>query len=284
MTDRFIGTGPFKLAENVVGDRVVVEANPGYWGPKPPAQKIVWQVIPDAGHARGGAPARRHRRDAEPADPARWPTSRATRSCAVYSELSSLTHVLLLDTKEPGPLRDKRVRQALAMAIDRPAIIKNLYVGRGRLLNGVAGPNVGNGMDPGPYPYDPGRREEAARGGRASERLRASAVAVDRAVDARRGDGAGHRGLLGQDRRQDEAPDARVGGIQQARGHLAVQGRVLLRVHQRDVGRVVHAPALQAVVHRVPLLRRHGRLPEDAAGVRLGLRPEASARSSPPPA
>jgi peptide/nickel transport system substrate-binding protein len=35
VTDRFIGTGPFKLAENAVGDRVVVKANPGYWGPKP---------------------------------------------------------------------------------------------------------------------------------------------------------------------------------------------------------------------------------------------------------
>ena len=40
---------------------------------------------------------------------------------AVYSELSSLAHVLLLDTKEPGPLRDRRVRQALNMAIDRVA-------------------------------------------------------------------------------------------------------------------------------------------------------------------
>src|SRR5215468_8031638 len=48
VTDRFIGTGPFRLAEYVVGDRVVVEANPGYWGPKPPSQRIVWQVIPDA--------------------------------------------------------------------------------------------------------------------------------------------------------------------------------------------------------------------------------------------
>jgi peptide/nickel transport system substrate-binding protein len=37
VTDRFIGTGPFRFVEHVVGDRVVVEANPGYWGPKPPA-------------------------------------------------------------------------------------------------------------------------------------------------------------------------------------------------------------------------------------------------------
>ena len=47
VTDRFIGTGPFRLVEIVGTDRVVLEANPGYWGAKPPSQRIVWQVIPD---------------------------------------------------------------------------------------------------------------------------------------------------------------------------------------------------------------------------------------------
>ena len=154
VTDRFIGTGPFKFGESVVGDRVVVEANPGYWGAKPPTPKVIWQVIPDA----ATRVAALQRGDIDVMLNLPIPLLANVESdpkLAVYSELSSLTHVLLLDTKEPGPLRDKRVRQALNMAIDRPAILKNLYMGRGRLLNGVAGPNVGNGMDPGPYPYDP---------------------------------------------------------------------------------------------------------------------------------
>jgi len=154
VTDRFIGTGPFKFVESVVGDRVVVEANPGYWGPKPPAQKVIWQVIPDA--ATRVAALQRGDIDVMLNLPIPLLANvEGDPKLSVYSELSSLTHVLLLDTKEPGPLRDKRVRQALNMAIDRPAIIKNLFAGRGRLLNGVAGPNVGNGADPGPYPYDP---------------------------------------------------------------------------------------------------------------------------------
>ena len=154
VTDRFIGTGPFKFGESVVGDRVVVEANPNYWGAKPPTQKVIWQVIPDA----ATRVAALQRGDIDVMLNLPIPLLANVESdpkLAVYSELSSLTHVLLLDTKEPGPLRDKRVRQALNMAIDRQAILKNLYLGRGRLLNGVAGPNVGNGMDPGPYPYDP---------------------------------------------------------------------------------------------------------------------------------
>ncbi len=168
VTDRFIGTGPFKLAENIVGERVVVEANPGYWGPKPPSSRIVWQVIPDA--ATRVAALQRGDIDVMLNLPIPLvPTVESDPKLGVYTELSSLTHVLLLDTKEPGPLRDRRVRQALSMAIDRPAIVKNLYAGRGRLLNGVAGPNVGNGMDPGPYPYDPaGAKKLLAEAGLAS--------------------------------------------------------------------------------------------------------------------
>jgi peptide/nickel transport system substrate-binding protein len=55
------------------------------------------------------------------------------------------------------PLKDRRVRQALNMAVDRQAIIKNLYSGRGQLLNTVTGKSVANTFDPGPYPYDPAR-------------------------------------------------------------------------------------------------------------------------------
>ncbi len=154
VTDRFIGTGPFKFGEYVVGDRVVVEANPGYWGPKPPAQKIVWQVIPDAATRLAAL----QRGDVDimlnlPIPLA--PNIESDPNLRVYSELSSLTHGILLNARESAPLKDRRVRQALNLAVDRQAIIKNLYAGRGQLLNTVTGRGVANTMDPGAYPYDP---------------------------------------------------------------------------------------------------------------------------------
>ena len=45
----------------------------------------------------------------------------------------------------------------LNLAVDRQAVIKNLYSGRGQLLNTVTGKGVANTMDPGPYAYDPAR-------------------------------------------------------------------------------------------------------------------------------
>jgi len=156
VTDRFIGTGPFKFGEYVVGDRVVVEANPGYWGAKPPTQKVVWQVIPDAATRLAAL----QRGDVDlmlnlPIPLA--PNVESDSNLRVYSELSSLTHGILLNARETPALKDRRVRQALNMAVDRQAIIKNLYAGRGALLNTVTGRGVANTFDPGPYPYDPAK-------------------------------------------------------------------------------------------------------------------------------
>src|SRR5262249_31314864 len=135
---------------------IVVEANAGYWGPKPPSARIVWQVIPDA--ATRIAALQRGDIDVMLNLPVPLvPTVDGDQSLRVYSELSSRTHGILLNAREAAPLKDRRVRQALNLAVDRPAIIKNLYGGRGQLLNTVAGRGVTNTFDPGPYNYDPAR-------------------------------------------------------------------------------------------------------------------------------
>ena len=159
VTDRFIGTGPYRFVEHVVGDRVVVEANAAYWGAKSPTPRIVWQVIPDA--ATRVAALQRGDVDVILNLPLPLlPTVETSPNARVYSEVSSLVSVVLLNTKEAPQLRDRRVRQALNMAVDRPTIIKNLFGGRARLLNGAAAPTVSNGFDPGPYPYDPARAKQ----------------------------------------------------------------------------------------------------------------------------
>ena len=77
----------------------------------------------------------------------------------MYLELSSLPHGILLNAREPGPLRDRRVRQALDMAVDRQAIIKNLYAGRGHLLKRSTGKRRQHGR-PGRTLIDPARAKE----------------------------------------------------------------------------------------------------------------------------
>ena len=57
-----------------------------------------------------------------------------------------------------GPTADKRVRQALAYALDVPALIKNLYAGTGKPYSGgLADTDFGHNPSLKPYPYDPAK-------------------------------------------------------------------------------------------------------------------------------
>lgn len=160
VTDRVIGTGPYRFVEFVVGDRVVVEANPTYWGPKPATPRIVWQVIPDA--ATRVAALQRGAVDVIVNLPIPLlPAVESDPNLRVYSELGSLTHAILLNARDAAPaLKDRRVRQAMNMAVDRQAILKNLFAGRGQFLNSVTAKQVTNAVDPGSFPYDPGQAKK----------------------------------------------------------------------------------------------------------------------------
>jgi ABC-type transport system substrate-binding protein len=79
---------------------------------------------------------------------------RATRLLTAPS-----TRVVALSTNSTQPpLSDKRVRQALAYALDVPALIKNLYAGTGKPYSGgLADTDFGHNPALKPYPYDPAR-------------------------------------------------------------------------------------------------------------------------------
>lgn len=149
-----VGTGPFRFVEFVVGDRLVAEVNPGYWGPRPASRRIVWKIIPDS--ATQLAALQRGALDIMVGLPIPLiSTVESDQNLKVYTTPSTLAHVLLLNTKAPGPLQDRRVRQALNYAVDRPAILKNLFDARGQLLTSVVARQIPGAIDPGAYPYDP---------------------------------------------------------------------------------------------------------------------------------
>ena len=216
VSDRPIGTGPFRFVEYVVGERVVLEANPDYWGAKAASQRLVWQIVPDP--ATRVAALARGTIDVMLNLPVPLiPTVEGDAKLAVYAELGSSVHLLLLNALQAPPLKDRRVRQALAYAIDRATIVKSLYAGRGKLANSVVGPPGDERHRPARLRLRSGPRQEAARRGRAGQRLRPHAVAGHRPVVAGRGGRAAHRRLLGEDRRARVAADAGVRRVQPAR-------------------------------------------------------------------
>ncbi len=141
-----IGTGPFKFAAYVPGDRVELVANESYWGTKPRWSKLTFKAI-KAGPARVAAllagdvdliedvpTADIEKLKKEP----KVDISQSVSRRVIYFHMDQFRDETPFIVGKDGaklknPLRDKRVRLALSKALNREAIVS-------RVMEGVAIP------------------------------------------------------------------------------------------------------------------------------------------------
>jgi peptide/nickel transport system substrate-binding protein len=145
-----VGTGPYTLAEWVKGDHLTLQANEKYWGdPKPSVATV--RIV-----ARGEAAVRAAMVKAGEADIA-VNISKAQADGLPKSVVENTTEsVFLRMNSQQEVLKDIRVRQAIAMAIDTGKIMTALYPGVSSPLNGHIVRASALGYNPAlkPYPYD----------------------------------------------------------------------------------------------------------------------------------
>ncbi len=110
-TTRWLGTGPFRITELAPG-RIVLEANPAYWGGPPRLDRIVFLEVADE---RAEADLEGHRLDV-------WIPSVAPRKLDGALSIPGWKVGLLALQTEKEPFSRKKVRQAVAAALD-PALI-----------------------------------------------------------------------------------------------------------------------------------------------------------------
>ena len=162
VADRIIGTGPYKFVSYAIGRGATFEVNPDYWGPPPATPRIEWLILPD--NATRVAALQSGAADVIANLPIPLlDTVEAADGLRVYSVLGSIVHGILLNANQTPALKDVRVRQALNHAVDRAAILKNLYKDRGKLLNGVVASQVQYAIDPGAYAFDPDKAQALLR-------------------------------------------------------------------------------------------------------------------------
>src|SRR5215813_13556524 len=124
-----VGTGPVRFVSWVKDDKMVLEANPDYWGGKPDFDRMIVRAIPET--APRIAALLKGELDIItqlPPDQEDKVTGNATTKVAgaLYAGL----YVLCVNSKRP-PLDNPLVKQALSLAIDRELIVKELWKGRG---------------------------------------------------------------------------------------------------------------------------------------------------------
>ncbi len=144
------GTGPFRFVERVAGDRVVMERNPDYWGGNPKKgpflDRIVVKPVSDAATRVAGLRSGEFDMIIVPV-----PDSRQQLLSEGFVWDQGTCHhnwYWAFNMKDPV-FKDKRVRQALNYAIDRPALCHDV-------LRDTAFPMEHGIVPPGMLSYDAG--------------------------------------------------------------------------------------------------------------------------------
>lgn len=129
------GTGPFKFVEWKVGQEVILEANQDYWDKAnmPKAQRVIIRNIKDSSQRLAALKAGEIH-GMEGVNPDDVKVVRADPNLRIILRPTNTTGYVALNYKVKE-FQDKRVRQAIAHAINKKGIVDALYGGTGMVAN-----------------------------------------------------------------------------------------------------------------------------------------------------
>jgi peptide/nickel transport system substrate-binding protein len=152
-----VGTGPFKFVEWVRDDHITMVANPSYFRSGfPKVRRLIYRVIKDNS-------ARYLALKAGEIQAMELPNSEDARAAQDDPNLKvglrpALNASWLRFNMNLPLFKDRRIREALALGINRKAIVDALYGGRGEVNNQILPPVMwGRSATITGYPYDPVR-------------------------------------------------------------------------------------------------------------------------------
>ena len=137
-----IGSGRFRLARWDAGRRIELVADTGNYRGRAKLDRVIWSIVPDAGAALAQVlSGQADFLELVPADQIHLVDSSKTVRAVPYPNLQyvflGLNQVDPANRSKPHPLfRDRQLRRALSMAVDRRAMLQNVFGSVGRLLLG----------------------------------------------------------------------------------------------------------------------------------------------------
>ena len=157
-----VGTGPYLFTDWKTGDKTVFDANPDYWDGKPYIARVVTRVIPDS--ATMFLELKSGKLDLMNLSPLQYTRQTDTKqfreSFKKYQYLSSGYTYLGFRLGHPF-FKDRRVRQAIAFAINKKEIIDGVLFGLGEEATGPYKPGTwAHNPDVTRYEHDPARAKE----------------------------------------------------------------------------------------------------------------------------
>jgi peptide/nickel transport system substrate-binding protein len=149
---QLVGTGPFKFTEYKPGEYYLLTKNPEYWGEgQPNLDEILYRVLPDRAAAASALEAEEIHLAAFSAVPlADLERISKVDGIEVYSKgYEGLTYQLIVEINHRRKeLADRKVRQAIAHAIDKDFVVKTIFLGYAEPSTGPVPKNAPEFYDP----------------------------------------------------------------------------------------------------------------------------------------
>jgi peptide/nickel transport system substrate-binding protein len=157
-----VGTGPARFVEWIKDDHLTLTAVPDYWGSRIDVDRVVFRAIPEVG-PRIAALLRGEVDIITKLPPDHVEEVRQHSRTKVGDALYAGLYALIVDSRR-APLDNPKVKQALSLALDREAIVKELWRGQGIVPNGPI-PKGDNYYDESwpPLRYDPALAKQRLR-------------------------------------------------------------------------------------------------------------------------
>lgn len=137
--EKLVGSGPFSLEEFRPGERVALKSNPSYWDGPPRLSGVVFKIIPDAvvrvlEFRKGTVDLIQNY-----FEPDMLPWLEKNSRAAIQSDQGTNFQYIGMNLEHPI-LKHRAVREAIACAIDRNAIIQHILKGLAIPATGLLAP------------------------------------------------------------------------------------------------------------------------------------------------
>lgn len=132
-----LGSGRYKFVEWKTGDRIVLEANPDWWGGRPYIDRIIYRVIPDQNAIAVALEAGEI--DVGTITPELFERFQGKEGLKLF-EYQQLSYTYLGYNLRRPLFQDVRVRRAITHAIDRQAIVEAILLGHGTVAHSHSAP------------------------------------------------------------------------------------------------------------------------------------------------
>jgi len=144
------GTGPYTFGSYEQGASLTLDANEDYWDGAPPIETVNYEFVSEAGTRLAGLVSGEYdlMTNLAPQDVNEAPAT---------AEVQGQEHPIVILDADEGITADPKVRQALNLAVDKEAIVEQVYNGYAEIDPGqlLSSSIVGFNEDLEPYAYDP---------------------------------------------------------------------------------------------------------------------------------